>query len=193
MLGVKELWEEAGGPGPDGQDLHRDPRQQRAQRPLAWKEGGRVALFQQGVEERGNVGCWQQKKSCYPVGRHAFEEYERCPGAIKWLCWGMGHQGRLSQSQKRLATGPVPCFCTLGAAMQWRGGVMEKGKKLMEKRGEEVGGAVRDEHASYPGGFHCWLCVIGGCANLFACFQIRSRLSGSKVQLKIHAMCLCLS
>lgn len=39
VLGVRELWEEAGSPPTDGQDLHRDPRQQRAQRPLAWKEG----------------------------------------------------------------------------------------------------------------------------------------------------------
>lgn len=62
------------------------------------------------------------------------------------------------------------------AAMQWGGGVMEKGKKLVEKRGEELCGAVRDEHASHPGAFHCRLCIIGGCANLFACFQIRSSL-----------------
>lgn len=94
-----------------------------------------------------------RRKAATPSADMPFEEYERCPG-IKWLCWGMGHQGRLSQSQKHLATGPVPCFCTPGAAMQWGGGVIEKGKKLMEKRGEEVGGVLRDEHASHPGGFH---------------------------------------
>lgn len=60
-------------------------------------------------------------------------------------------------------------------------------------RSEELGSAVRAACASHPGGFHSQLCIISGSVNLFACFQICSSLSSSKVKLKIYAMCLCLS
>lgn len=94
-----------------------------------------VALFQQGVEERGNVGCWQQKESCYPVGRHAIWRIR----AVPWYQMALLGDGASGAAEpKPEAPGHWTCSLLLhprgGHAMGWGGN-----RKRQKAHGKERG------------------------------------------------------
>lgn len=202
MLGVKELWEEAGSLWGRWAGPSQGPHRAKCPK-LSSMEGGMdghpapasCACSSWGGEVWEFVVAGNRRKDLSPSADVRLQN----TSSVLVSKSSAGEGGIRGSRAKASSTWPLDPFTPSAPqeVQKWQRscnrGAMEEGKRVSKKRGEELSGAARAARASHPGGFHSQLCVISGSANLFAYFQICSSLPGSEEQLKIHALCLCLS